>query len=114
MNARASRSTGRRSVYFKTHRNRSMNSQRLLERFLRYVQVDTTAREAAGSYPSSPGQLELGRLLVEELRASGLADAAQDSYGIVVATIPATRAGATETIAFNSHLDTSPETTGAG
>ena len=44
-----------------------MNSQRLLERFLRYVQIDTTARQDTEDYPSSPGQLELGRLLVAEL-----------------------------------------------
>ena len=102
------------STHSREHWKRPMNSQRLLERFLRYVQIDTTAREGTGSYPSSPGQLELGRMLVEELRNIGLADAAQDAYGIVLATIPATRAGATDTIAFNSHLDTSPETTGAG
>jgi tripeptide aminopeptidase len=91
-----------------------MNSQRLLERFLHYVQVDTMAREGTGSYPSSQGQLELGRMLVAELRAIGLVDAEQDRFGIVLATIPATRAGATDAIVFNSHLDTSPETTAAG
>ena len=45
-----------------------MNSQRLLERFLRYVQIDTTARDEVDRYPSSPGQLDLGKLLAEELR----------------------------------------------
>ena len=67
-----------------------MNRQRLLERFLRYVKIDTTARDGAEAYPSSPGQLELGRLLVDELRAMGLADARQDEHGIVLATVPAT------------------------
>ena len=67
-----------------------MNQHRLLQRFLRYVQIDTTAQADAESYPSSPGQLELGRLLVEELQALGLADARQDEHGIVLATIPAT------------------------
>src|SRR5205085_12182764 len=47
----------------------------LLDRFCRYVRIDTQADEAAGTYPSSPGQLELGRLLVQELRALGIADA---------------------------------------
>ena len=46
-----------------------MDSQRLLERFLRYVRIDTTARPEADDYPSSPGQIELGRLLVDELQA---------------------------------------------
>ena len=92
-----------------------MNRQRLLERFLQYVRMDTTAQDGADVYPSSPGQLELGRLLVDQLRAAGLADAAQDRHGIVLATLPATpaRRGA-PTIAFCAHLDTSPETSGRG
>jgi tripeptide aminopeptidase len=56
----------------------------------------------------------LGKLLVDELKGMGLADAAQDQYGIVLATLPATVKHAAPTIAFNSHVDTSPETTGAG
>ncbi len=92
-----------------------MNSRRLLERFLRYVQIDTTAREGAGVYPSSPGQLELGRLVLAELQALGLADAAQNEYGIVTATIPANAAqDDAPVVAFNAHFDTSPETSGAG
>lgn len=91
-----------------------MPNDRLLERFLRYVAVDTTARDDAGCYPSSPGQLELGRMLVEELHAMGIADAAQDEHGIVMATVPASGDGAARApqIAFNAHVDTSPETTG--
>ena len=46
-----------------------MSNERLLERFLRYVAVDTTARDGADTYPSSPGQLDLGRMLVAELKA---------------------------------------------
>jgi len=91
-----------------------MNSKRLLERFLRYVQIDTTAREGAGQYPSSPGQLELGRMLVHELKALGLHDARQDEHGIVLATVPGNTAGPRPVIAFCAHLDTSPETPGAG
>jgi tripeptide aminopeptidase len=91
-----------------------MNSERLLERFLRYVGVDTMARDGAGTYPSSPGQLELGRLLATELQAIGLADVRQNEFGIVTATVPGNVAGATDVIVFNSHLDTSPETTAAG
>lgn len=90
-----------------------MNRQRLLERFLRYVRIDTTAREGADESPSSPGQRELGRLLVEELRAAGVADARQDEHGIVLATIPATVAEPRPAIAFCAHLDTSPEVPGA-
>ena len=86
---------------------------RLLQRFLRYVQIDTTAQPDAAGYPSSAGQLELGRLLTEELLELGLKDARQNEHGIVFATLPATVAGKAPTIAFCSHLDTSPETSGA-
>ena len=65
----------------------------LLDRFCRYVRIDTQADEKATTYPSSVGQLEMGRLLVQELQAMGLRDAAQDAHGIVLATIPATRRG---------------------
>ncbi len=91
-----------------------MNEQRLLDRFLRYVQVHTTADDSTDRYPSSPGQLELGRMLLEELRAMGLDDAAQDEHGIVSATVPATVKHAAPVVAFNAHLDTSPETSGQG
>ncbi len=86
-----------------------MNS--LLDRFCRYVLFDTQADEKATTYPSSPGQLELGRLLVEELRALGLR-AAADEHGIVLATVPATVRQPAPTIAWIAHLDTSPETSG--
>jgi tripeptide aminopeptidase len=84
----------------------------LLDRFCRYVRIDTQADEKATTYPSSVGQLELGRLLTEELRALGLRDAAQDSHGIVMATIPATISRPAPTVAWIAHVDTSPETSG--
>ncbi len=90
-----------------------MNKDRLLDRFLRYVQIDTTAVADSDHYPSSPGQLQLGALLVDELRRTGVADARQDPNGIVLATLPATVSHAAPTIAFCAHLDTSPETSGA-
>jgi tripeptide aminopeptidase len=89
-----------------------VNSERLLDRFLRYVRMETTAVEGAAGYPSSKGQLELGRLLRDELAAIGLRDARQDEHGIVLATLPATGKAAAPTIAWFAHLDTSPETSG--
>jgi tripeptide aminopeptidase len=95
-----------------------MFMETLLDRFCRYVRIDTQADEKATTYPSSPGQLELGRLLVKELREMGLGDAEADKHGIVMATIPARREGERgrrvegETIAWIAHLDTSPETSG--
>jgi tripeptide aminopeptidase len=90
-----------------------INHERLLERFLRYVRIDTTAHEGAATYPSSPGQLELGRMLKDELLALGLADAAQSDQGIVMATIPANVGHDAPVVALNAHVDTSPETSGA-
>lgn len=87
----------------------------VLARFLRYVTYDTQSREDAASYPSTPGQLVLLRDLAAELRAMGMADAAIDEYGYVMATIPATTSKAdVPVIGFIAHVDTSPEMSGAG
>src|SRR5438552_3083518 len=86
----------------------------LLDRFCRYVRVDSQADEASATYPSSPGQLVLGKMLTDELRALGLRDAEQDAHGIVMATVPATVTRPAPTIAWIAHVDTSPETSGKG
>ena len=89
----------------------------LLERFLRYVQVDTQARRNRTGSPSSPGQLELGRLVAAELREAGLLDAALDANGYVMATLPATElegARRAPVVGLIAHLDTSPDAPGAG
>jgi len=85
----------------------------LLDRFLRYVRIDTQSDERATQYPSTPGQLELGRMLRDELLAMGYADARQTEFGIVHATIIGNVPG-TPTVALNSHVDTSPEFSGKG
>jgi tripeptide aminopeptidase len=85
---------------------------RLLDRFLRYVQIDTTASDSSSTYPSSPGQLVLGKLLAEELRQMGAADVEHDGHALVWATVPATNGKSKPVVAFNAHVDTSPETTG--
>ncbi len=84
----------------------------LLDRFCRYCRVHTEAIDGSGTYPSSPGQLELGRLLADELRAIGLADVSRSEFGIVLGTIPATISRSAPTIAWIAHIDTSPETSG--
>lgn len=87
----------------------------VLDRFLRYVTFDTQSSETSTTYPSTPGQLVLLRALVDELQALGVADAAMDAHGYVVATIPSTTAKATvPVIGFVAHVDTSPEMSGAG
>src|SRR5919108_5077090 len=92
----------------------------VLARFLRYVQIDTQSREGSGTYPSTAKQLDLSRLLVEELTAIGLADPRLDAHGYVVATLPATTAPAAPvgpvvpTVGLIAHVDTSPEASGSG
>lgn len=80
----------------------------LLDRFCRYVKVETTSVEDVKDYPSSKIQLELGKMLAQELQALGLRDAAMDENGIVMATIPGNVKSA-PTIAWLAHMDTSPE-----
>ena len=84
----------------------------VLERFQRYVRVDTqSARERAGS-PSTPGQLDLARMLVDELHAIGLGDAVLDEHGYVFATLPGPDAA--PVIGLLAHMDVSPDAPGAG
>jgi tripeptide aminopeptidase len=85
----------------------------VLDRFLRYVAMDTRADESSASCPSTPGQLVLQRLLADELRTIGLADVTLDEHGYLMATVPATIAGEGPVIGFIAHVDTSPEMDGA-
>ena len=89
-----------------------MDCERLLNRFIKYVKIHSTAIDGAGCYPSSSGQWKLGKLLVAELREIGIADVEQDEYGLVWATLPANVEREVPVVAFNAHLDTSPETSG--
>jgi tripeptide aminopeptidase len=84
----------------------------VLERFLRYVKIDTQSRDGAESYPSTAKQLDLSRLLVDELRGLGLSDAALDEHGYVMATLPATIARAAPPMGLIAHVDTSPDASG--
>ena len=86
-----------------------------LERFLRYVVIDTRADESSAASPSTPGQRVLMDLLAEELRALGLADVHVDGHGYLMATVPATSSEpGIPVIGFVAHVDTSPEMSGAG
>jgi tripeptide aminopeptidase len=87
----------------------------VLERFLRYVRIDTQSRRDRTSSPSTPGQLDLGRVLVAELREAGLGDASLDDNGYVVATLPGVGGDANgEVIGLIAHMDTSPDAPGHG
>ncbi len=83
------------------------------ERFLRYVQIDTTADPNAICFPSSEKQKDLARILVEELLQMGIEDAQMDEWGYVFATIPSNSDRKDlPTICFCSHMDTAPDCSG--
>ncbi|HOU17695.1 MAG TPA: peptidase T [Candidatus Marinimicrobia bacterium] len=89
----------------------------ILERFFRYVKIDTQSQEdVTDRYPSTAKQLDLAKILVKELIDLGLKDAAMDEFGIVMATLPSnlapTEAARIPVIGLIAHLDTSPEVSG--
>jgi tripeptide aminopeptidase len=86
----------------------------VLNRFLSYVQIDTQSDPQSTSFPSTEKQRDLSNLLVVELQELGIEDAHLDEHGYVYATIPAnTNKENVPVICFCSHVDTSPDVTGA-
>ena len=83
-----------------------------LERFLRYVRIDTQSAMDAECYPSTAKQLNLARVLVEELNALGMADVRLDEHGYVTATLPANTQTTAPVVGFLAHMDTSPAASG--
>ena len=93
------------------------HKQDLLDRFLRYVRIDTQSDDNAECFPSTEKQKDLARLLVEELKALGCADAAMDAWGYVMATVPANLPAGhpgVPVLGFLAHMDTYPSTPGGG
>lgn len=88
-------------------------AQDLEARFLRYVQIDTQSNEHSSTVPSTSKQLDLLRLLEQELIELGAADVRLTDYGCVLATIPATVSQPVPTIAFLGHVDTAPQFSGS-
>ncbi|WEZ82659.1 peptidase T [Rhizobium sp. 32-5/1] len=84
----------------------------VLDRFLRYVVIDTQSDAASKTQPSTEKQKDLSRLLAFELRAMGLSDAHLDEHGYVYATIPSNTEKSVPVICFCSHVDTAPDFTG--
>ena len=82
------------------------------ERFLRYVQIDTQSDPQSKSFPSTEKQKELSKLLAEELKQIGLADAHMDEWGYVYATIPSNTDKKIPVICFCAHVDTAPDCSG--
>jgi len=84
----------------------------LISRLMSYAKVDTQSNASSETCPSTPGQLTLGRMLVEELNKIGLVDITMDENGYVMATLPANSEKDIPTIGFLAHLDTATDFTG--
>ena len=86
--------------------------EKILDRFLRYVSADTQSHENSESQPSSAKQLDLLRMLRDELTAMGV-EATLDEYGYVMATLPSNIDRKVPVVGFIAHVDTSPDASGA-
>lgn len=86
--------------------------EKIVERFLEYIAVDTKSDPNSKTVPSTKGQLELGKILVEDMKEIGLEDVYQDENGYVYGTLPANTEGDIPTIGFVAHFDTSPDLDG--
>lgn len=86
----------------------------IIARFTAYVQVDTQSDDGSETCPSTPGQLTLGSMLVQELLEIGMEEVTMDENGYVMATLPANTDKSVDTIGFLAHLDTATDFTGAG
>ena len=86
--------------------------EKILDRFLRYVSVDTQSDENSESQPSSAKQLDLLRMLRDELTAMGV-EATLDEYGYVMAKLPSNIDRKVPAVGFIAHVDTSPDASGA-
>ena len=83
-----------------------------VERFIRYVQIDTQSDPQSSASPSTEKQKNLSHVLVSELQAMGIADAHVDEYGYVYATIHSNTEKSVPVICFCSHVDTAPDCSG--
>lgn len=86
--------------------------EKIQDRFLRYIAVDTTSDETSDSQPSAEKELDLLRILKDELTALGV-EATLDEWGYVMAVIPANTARSIPAVGFIAHVDTSPDASGA-
>ena len=86
----------------------------LIDRFLRYVKIDTQSNQNSDSCPSTKKQFDLANILVNELKEMGAKDISLDENCYLMATIPSNTTKKTPTIGFIAHLDTSPDMSGKG
>jgi tripeptide aminopeptidase len=84
----------------------------IAERFMRYVQIDTQSDPDSNNFPSTDKQLNLAKLLVEELKGMGIMHVELDAYGYVMATIPSNKEEQKPVLCFCAHMDTAPDCSG--
>lgn len=84
----------------------------LIERFLKYVKVNTTSDPHSESVPSSPNQWDLAKILVEDMKEIGIDDAHVDEFGVVYGSIASNLEKECDTVGFIAHMDTSPDMSG--
>jgi tripeptide aminopeptidase len=89
-----------------------MMKTEIINRFITYAKVDTQSDENSDTCPSTPGQLTLGHMLVEELKTIGMQEITMDANGYVMATLPANTDKEIPTIGFLAHIDTATDFTG--
>jgi tripeptide aminopeptidase len=81
----------------------------LVERFFRYVRLNTQSDPASVNFPSSAEQLRFGEMVVKELKEIGITEVKQDEYGYVIAEVPSNTNRSVPTLLFCTHFDTSPD-----
>ncbi|MDK2943885.1 MAG: tripeptide aminopeptidase [Mesotoga sp.] len=86
--------------------------EKLIERFLRYISIETTSSFESKTFPSTTGQLDLARTLKEDMESIGLSEVTIDDFGYVMGTLPSNLETKLPVIGFISHMDTSPEMSG--
>jgi len=89
-----------------------MMKTEIINRFITYAQVDTQSDESSETCPSTPGQLTLANMLVEELKAIGMQEVTMDANGYVMATLPSNTDKEIPTIGFLAHIDIATDFTG--
>ena len=90
-----------------------MMKEKILTRFLKYISYNTQSDENSNTYPSTPALMDFANLLAEELKVIGLENIVCNSYGIVMAQLPANTDKNIPSIGFIAHMDTSPDFSGA-
>ncbi|MFA1821900.1 peptidase T [Virgibacillus oceani] len=86
--------------------------EKIIERFTTYAKMDTQSDEKNESTPSTPGQMELAKLLVTELKEIGMEEVTVNEHGYVMATLPANTDKDIPVIGFLAHIDTATDFTG--